>query len=102
MTTIYYECHITIEPVDEVLTLPLLKLTVERYGFRVADLLLQNGSKSRVDTFISGRGDSYESLYARMRSVVTEIQSVGLKVWRYKIENVVLDSRVEQLAELPL
>ncbi len=103
--SLYYESHVTFEPIfDE--RLELLKQLCEANEFRVADLLMQKRAedtpeRSKFDTFCSGRDNDPMKLTARMLSLVATAQGMGFKVWRYKIENVVLDSKVDDTL-LPL
>ena len=97
---IYYECHVTIEPVfDE--RLEALKDIVRPFGFQVADLLMlkkQNASpeRSKQDTFCTGRDKAYRAIHDRMMSLVEKLTLEGYDVWRYKIESVILDVRLKK------
>lgn len=93
----YFECHITIEPVFED-ELSLVSSLARQYGFRPAKLLMQKRkndtpTRSRHDTFLTGRGYDLDDLSARMSLTIEAIQDVGIVVWRYKIEETVFDSR---------
>lgn len=97
MTSLYYECHVTIEPVFEERLEELRKIAQCSY-FHVAELLMQKREedtpeRSKYDTFCTGRSKSYYDMVDRMRVVVFALQDAGFKVWRYKIEDAVLDSR---------
>lgn len=94
---LYYECHITIEPVfdDE---LSQVSAIAKSHGFQVADLLMQkrkqdSPERSKHDTFMTGRSKNYGWLSSAMSSLVVELQSAGYTVWRYKIEDTILDSK---------
>lgn len=95
----YYESHITIEPVfDDVLTTVTQIAGISK--FKVAKLLMKKRKedteeRSQYDTFMTGHSDSYESLAKRMNDAIHNLQHTGIKVWRYKIEHVVLDSRID-------
>lgn len=97
--TLYHESHVTIEPVfDE--RLERLKQLCTEHGFRVADLLMQKRTsdtpeRSRFDTFCSSRSVDPAALESRMFAFVAALCEEGFKVWRYKIEDVVLDSKVD-------
>ena len=94
--TKYYECHITIDPVD-----PFndelqahLKEVASRYGFRVAKLLMQ---KERLpnpdDSFMTARNASYHGMKKFMDLEHEELEKEGFHVRRKKIEAVVYDER---------
>lgn len=101
-TELYFECHVTIEPVfDE--HLDIFKAICRKWGFRVAELLMKKrkddtAERSQYDTFCTGRGKDYEDLHVRMMCVVCDSQAAGLKVWRYKIENTLIDVRLKEAA----
>jgi hypothetical protein len=104
MTFYYYESHITIEPIfDE--KLEEAKQIAEKYGFKVASLLMQKRKedteqRSKYDTFMTAHGHSLLEMEASIRNVVRELLSHGFKIYRYKIEDVVMDSRNEDVLKL--
>jgi hypothetical protein len=92
----YYECHVTIEHVlDEKRV--LAKKIAETQGFKLAELLMTNFEESRKDTFMTSHSEpdmlSMRALEVRMCKLVQNMQEAGFKVFRYKIEHVVIDSR---------
>ncbi len=114
---IYYESHITTEYIDKWHVSssdsmeeeddednssgePVLTRKYQRFNnavtgrdFRVADLKKGNNEQSRDDSFCSGRSDSYQDLLTRMKLLVKDLRELGIKVYRYKIEVIVLDSK---------
>lgn len=97
MDGLYFECHITIEPVfDE--RLDQLKMICRHFNFKVADLLMQKREndtveRSKNDTFVTGHSTFYHEIEERMRNLLTSLKLSRFKIWRYKIEQVVIDSR---------
>lgn len=95
---IYFECHVTIDPVidaEELVTVDAIGTT---HKFKRAKLLMVKGNEhvlSDKDTFLTAHAnpDGYESLVLRMNDVCRDLQSSGFTVRRAKIEAVVLDSR---------
>jgi len=92
---LYYESHITVEPVFG-LRLDALKMLAERYEFRVADLLKQNNEKSARDAFCSGRSNDVVDLINRMTNLVNDLTIAKFEVWRYKIEAILVDVRLKR------
>lgn len=96
-TDLYFESHVTIEPVFDD-RLEQLKKIVHKHSFRVADLLMQKRrgdthERSKYDTFCTARGNDYHELNAKMMLCVGDLVSAGFKVWRYKLENTLVDVR---------
>lgn len=96
---LYYESHVTIEPVFGA-ELDRIRDIAGAHRFRVADLLMQKRQddtpeRSRHDTFCTGRGNDDADLGRRMFALVGDLRDAGYKVWRYKIEHVVIDSKVD-------
>lgn len=93
-----YEAHITIEPVfdDSLLQLELL---VGDFGFRVADLLMkkracETAKRSDKDTFCTAKSNDLAGLTANTNACVAHLLSAGYAVWRYKLEETILDVRL--------
>lgn len=99
--SLYYECHITIEPLfDE--QLEQVKELVIPYKFKVAELLMKKRSedteeRSQYDTFMTSHSQHYAELEERMIQLIFTLQGNGITVWRYKIEDVVLDSKINDM-----
>jgi hypothetical protein len=101
-TELYFEAHVTIEPVFEE-RLEQFKAICKRHGFRAAELLMKKRKedtveRSKYDTFCTGRGKHYDDLLQRTLAVVSDAAEAGLSVWRYKIENTLIDVRTKQAA----
>lgn len=101
---LYYECHITIEPVfdDRFLN---AKDIANSHGFRIADLLMKKRCedtevRSKHDTFMTGRSKNYKDLHDRMVACIVDLKENEFQVWRYKIEDTLLDSKFEDNLKL--
>lgn len=97
-TDLYFESHITIEPVFGE-KLEDLKEIVSQYSFKVAELLMSKRKedtpeRSRFDTFCTLRGSNWKEIEANTIKCVDLLTVSGFKVWRYKIENTLLDVRM--------
>ena len=97
----YYECHITIEPVigDR---LKELQEAVKEYTFKVASLVMlkENGIDSSVprkDCFMSAKNVDYNVLYENMILMLDYLKSNSYKIYRYKIENILMDSKIHDI-----
>lgn len=89
----YYEAHVTVEPVEGE-RLSFMKLIAEDYSFRVAELLLRNGTKHRDDTFCTSRHVDWDHIRIRTEGLVRDLRENGFKVFRYKIEDTLVDSNI--------
>lgn len=95
----YYECHVTIEPVfDE--RLESFNNVCQRHGFRVAKLLMKTREvdkfeRSPYDSFCTSRSSSFDEMKQRMIALINDLIEHDFKVWRYKIEDTLLDSRFD-------
>jgi hypothetical protein len=93
----YYECHVTIDPVDGALLKEFTDICKENQ-FRVAALYMKKGttlSPSDVDQFCTSRHTQYDVLYRRMLSLLWVLQGRGFVIRRYKIESTLLDSKYD-------
>ena len=96
-TRLYFECHITIEPVDDGADRDVLKDLAHAHGFRVAELLMakrreDTPERSKYDTFLTGRGVLVMELKNRAQALVQDLHANGFTVWRTKIEETLLDT----------
>lgn len=124
-TQLYFESHVTIEPVFDELddmectlcggclierdhamsSCPGPKTPLEKvkgiardHGFKVAELLMQRRKadtqeRSKDDTFCTARSKSYEDIHNRTVGLIVDLKAAGFKVWRYKIEDTIMDSK---------
>ncbi len=96
----HYECHITTEPLyDKSYELKALEMATG-FGFRFAklykrvDVAGQTGwEESRIDSFCTGRGDSYDGLLVLGKQLCKALIMCGVHVRRMKIEQVMYDKR---------
>ena len=98
-TPIYYESHVTIEPVFDD-RLEAFRKVCKQYNFHVATLVMQKRAedtpeRSKHDSFCTGHGRNGEELAQRMFDLLDVLKTLEFKVWRYKIEVVPLDSRYD-------
>lgn len=104
----YYESHVTIEPVfdDKLEEATLIAI---KHNFRIANLLMQKREadkpeRSKHDTFMTGHAPTtvggLDDINIRTMELITDLKSNGFKVWRYKIEHAIIDSRNEDIWEL--
>jgi len=95
----YYEAHVTVEPVFE----DRFQAYVEacaKHRFRPAKFFMQKRKsdtqeRSKDDAFCTGRGIAYVELLDRTLRLVAGLTAAGFKVWRYKIESTLIDSRYD-------
>lgn len=101
---LYYECHVTIEPLFDDL-LEQASVIAKKHKFKVADLLMKKRKsdteeRSKYDTFMSSRSDDYTDIKLRMISLISELKTNNIKLWRYKIEEVTIDSNIDDYFNL--
>ena len=94
MSNLYYESHITIDPVfyDR---LEEFKTIAARYNYRVTELLMVKEDQSTKDSFCTSRSKNYTQITNDTISLVDMLQRKGFKVLRYKIEDTLVDSKIE-------
>lgn len=101
---IIYESHVTVEPIFEDRLIEFKNICLE-YKFRVAKLLLQNRAnstpiRSNSDAFCTSHDLNQTELCNRMLNLCLHLKSSNYKVWRYKIEAVIIDSRTKDLFKI--
>ena len=89
-TEYYFESHITIDPVEDIVELTEL---ASKYNFKPAKLLMDKGIPSKLDTFITGRSKDYLVLLTNTENLVNKLKLNNYVVRRYKLENILLDVR---------
>jgi hypothetical protein len=102
--TIYHEIHVTIEPQFEE-RLDDVKELAKKHGFKVAELLMQKRKsdtpeRSKYDTFLTGHVHLLDHAIESVKNIVKVLEENHFKVWRYKIEDVVIDSRYDDFLSL--
>jgi hypothetical protein len=100
----YYESHITVEPVFDERLERFTELCAS-HGFKPAKLMMQKRQidtpeRSQYDSFCTGRGQTENELTDRMYGLVHDLQDAGFAVWRYKIEHVVLDCKLSKVVKM--
>lgn len=104
----YYESHVTIEPVFDDRLEEATKIALN-HGFKIANLLMQKREadqpeRSKHDTFMTRHApstiDGLLDIKSRTCMLVVDLQANGFKVWRYKLERAIFDSRIEDTWEL--
>jgi hypothetical protein len=98
----YYESHITIEPLETELQAKWLQEICSEFGFKLAKLFMvkdrkETPERSNRDTFMTAHHKDLDTIKDRTFCMVAALQMEGLKVFRYKIEDTVLDSRSEDV-----
>lgn len=97
LATLYLEAHVTIEPVFDD-DLEKVEEICAAHGFKIASLLMKKRiedteERSKYDTFMTAHDKSLNNIKNKVKNLVESLISQGIKVWRYKIEDTVLDSR---------
>lgn len=92
-----FEAHITVEPVFDK-EFETFETECRQYHFRPAKLLMQKDRAetaewSSKDSFCTGHHSDYGVLMGRGRQLIAALKDEGIKVWRFKIEEIILDER---------
>jgi hypothetical protein len=97
--SLYYESHVTLEPVLlDSHKLQLLEVCSKTYDFRLAKLYmakLDNLEPHNLDCFTTGRSENLNELLGRMLKFIKHLKTLGFIVRRYKIESALLDSKIQ-------
>lgn len=101
---LYFEAHVTIEPVEGE-RLEKFSEICAKHHFRVAKLLMQKPrleteERSNKDAFCTSRSKQYARIATDTIELVQELIDEGYVVWRYKIEDTVLDSQIDDVFSL--
>lgn len=95
MTSKSYECHITIDPVFDERREAVEKLSAS-FSFKLAKLVMIKEGRTLEndkDTFMTGHAVSLRGLKTRMKLLCLALIQAGFVVRRYKIEEILIDSR---------
>lgn len=92
-----FESHITIEPVQNERYAEFEKLCAP-FNFKVAHFLMMKDrrwteERSNRDSFCTGHSNSYQELLEKTETLAALLHHNGFKVWRFKIEQTLLDVR---------
>lgn len=99
---LYYESHVTIEPVLDEDRLALAKELASKFNFKVANLLMQKRAedtpeRSKHDTFMTGHGKECRDIEHRTIGLVKTLKANGFVVWRVKLEDTLWDTRTSDV-----
>jgi hypothetical protein len=96
----YYECHVTVEPVFGE-RLEELKSLADSCSFRVANLvMLDKDFPNQKDSFCSARHKDLQTLGDLMLRFVGALKIKEYKVFRYKLEATLFDTKeIQRRAE---
>ena len=97
---LYYESHVTINPVPEEQRHVIEELG-KPFKFKLAKLLMEksNGTRlpSTIDTFMTAHGMELDDMRDRVIGLVNSLNKNGFTVRRYKIEDTICDSRTADI-----
>jgi hypothetical protein len=94
---LYLEAHVTIEPVFGQRREQAAEIA-KQFKFRLAELLMKKErdateERSDKDTFMTGHSKSKRDIINRTAALCRALKQNGFKVWRYKIEDTLVDSK---------
>lgn len=101
---LYYEVHVTIDPVFDARR-EVADAIAKSHGFKLAKLIMrkkeaEGETPAQDDTFMTGHGQDYEDMVDRTTRLVKFLQHNDFVVRRYKIEDTLADSRLEDVWNL--
>lgn len=98
--SLYFETHVTFEPDFE--RLSQIQAIAKQYGFHMGKLLLlkKEDESSHKDMFFTDRKPSFSEAKDNMSQFMTAAIKAGFQPIRYKIEDCVLDSKIEDVMEV--
>ena len=102
-SVVMFECHITVDPIlgDRIDDYTRLEFICNLNRFKIAKLYMtKTGQVNDKDSFMTGHGDNYQELLVRMYKLIGDLLLAGYKIRRYKIEQILLDSRVNDIYNL--
>ena len=104
MTKYYYESHITIDPVFDEARDTVAEFA-SMHNFKLAKLIMRKReadaeTPAQDDTFMTGHSRKFKDIEQRTKDLVIMLNTAGFKVRRYKIEDTILDSRMEDIWNL--
>lgn len=102
--SLYYECHITIDPIFEEERDKLQNL-INPYKFKLANLLMQKRKDdlpelSKYDTFMTAHDKTELGMFNNMKEILKVLKLHGYVIRRYKIEKIIIDSRTNDILEI--
>lgn len=96
MNPIYFECHVTIEPVEGERLNKFTELC-EKWDFKVAKLLMQKTlDPSKLDSFCTCKRRNFTEVHNRMNWLLADLEAHVFNVYRYKIEAIIIDHRAKR------
>jgi hypothetical protein len=91
---LYFECHITIEPVEDERLAKFEELS-RKYKFKVANLLMRKSlERSQLDSFTTAKSKKFDVIYSAMMGLLSDLRENNFNIYRHKIEKVVVDSKI--------
>jgi len=96
---LYFESHVTMDPVFDA-DRDKLAAIVKPFGFKLANLIMRKREADgeqphQDDTFATAHGSELAAILERTRACVRALSEHGFVVRRYKVEDTVVDSRIE-------
>ena len=91
-TSLYYECHVTVEPIEFEEPRALFDTICREFKFWTSEWILK---KDGYHFFATSRSTGLAEMQHRMIALMEALISNGFKIWRYKIEDTVVDSKID-------
>lgn len=100
MNGLYYKTHVTIAPDFD--RLGQVEAIATQFHYHMGKLLLlkKEDENSHKDMFFTARHQEYTLAVKDLKEFMIALHKAGFGVIRYKIENVVLDSKIVDILEM--
>lgn len=89
-----YEAHITIDPIIDSYKLAAAQAMARELKFSLGDEPIYSERLSRQQAFMTGHSPLLVDMQNRITKMVRYLQKQGSQVNRYKIEHILIDSKL--------
>lgn len=89
-----YECHVTTEYLGEDVR-EIYERMAKTFGFKMGNLYMKKDEKSELDSFFTSHHGEFSVIKRDMVDFIMSLKGLQIRVIRYKIEEILLDSKYQ-------